>query len=129
MAITTITELRNEIRLLEDKKASQLELIKEDFGILVESMKPSNIIKSSVNNIISSPNALRNILIAFGGIAAAYITRKNLSSTNNPFKKILVTVIQAGVASLLTVKGYDIKQKLYSFLKGIFSDRRQEQYQ
>lgn len=125
-----MSELREEIRLLENKRETQLELIKEDFSMVVESLRPSNIIKSSVSNIVSSPRAFRNILMAVGGIAVAYITRKKLVRTNqNPVRKILITIIQAGVASLLSVKAQDIKEKLYALFKGIILSRKQEQYQ
>jgi len=129
MAITSTTELRDNIKLLEERRVVQGQLLKEEFSQVVESLKPSNIIKNSFSGMASSPHVMRNIIIGVMGVTAAYFSRKKLKkSRNNPVRKLMATVIQAGIASLLAVKGEVIKEKVYLIFKNIFSKKSTEEY-
>ena len=129
MAIASYIELRDNIRLLEERRSVQRQLLKEEFSEVVESLKPSNIIKNSLSGIASSPHVMRNIIVGVMGVTAAYFSRKRLKKVkNNPVRKIMATVIQAGFASLLAVKGEVIKEKVYLIFKNIFSKKRTEEY-
>jgi hypothetical protein len=119
-SIKTTSELKDSIRLLEDKRSAEMHLLKTEFNLIVESLKPANIIKRSVSGISSSPHIMRNILIAISGLATAYVSRKKLIKSSNPARKLLVTIAQAGIASFLAVKGEEIKEKAYIILKSIF---------
>ncbi len=129
MAITSTTELRDNIKLLEERRIVQGHLLKEEFSQVVESLKPSNIIKNSFSGMASSPHVMRNIIIGVLGVTAAYFSRKKLKKAkNNPVRKLMATVIQAGIASLLAVKGEVIKEKVYLIFNNIFSKKKTEEY-
>lgn len=74
--ITNAEELRDTIRLLEQKKIAEQELLKEEYYFTRERMKPSNVVKSTFNQVFTGPNLLRTIMITALGITAAYISRK-----------------------------------------------------
>ena len=129
MAIASNNELRDNIKLLEERRIVQGQLLKEEFSQVVENLKPSNIIKNSLGGMASSPHVLRNIIIGVTGVTAAYFSRRKLKrSKNNPVRKLMTTVIQAGIASLIAVKGEVIKEKVYLIFKNIFSKKSTEEY-
>jgi hypothetical protein len=51
--ITSIAELKNAIQLLEVKQADKGQLLKEQFFLTFESLKPANLLRSTVNDIAS----------------------------------------------------------------------------
>lgn len=129
MAIASTTQIRDNIKLLEERRIVQGQLLKEEFSQVVESLKPSNIIKNSFSGMASSPHVMRNIIIGVMGVTAAYFSRKKLKKTkNNPVRKLMATVIQAGIASLIAVKGEVIKEKVYLIFRSIFSKKNPEEY-
>lgn len=127
-SITSTAELRATIRQLEDQRDLQTQLMKDEFSKVVESLKPVNIIKSSVSGITHSHHVLRNIIIAVTGLAVAYFTRrKKKKAKGSPARKLLAMIIQTGIASLLTVKGSDIKEKAYMIFTNLFSKKKEEE--
>ena len=127
MAITSSNKLRDNIRLLEDRRMVQGQLLKEEFSQVVENLKPSNLIKNSISGVAFSPHVMRNIFIGVTGLVAAYFSRKkNKKYKSNLVRKLLATVIQTGIASLLAVRGEVIKEKIYSLFKNIFEKRAAE---
>lgn len=128
-SITTTTELKDMIRVLEDRRDADADMLKEEFSMFVTSLRPANLIKSSVSGIASSQHGLRNVIIALTGLAVAYFTRRRKKkSKNNMMRKLLATIIQAGIGSLLAVKGEDIKERVFLIFKSIFSKKREEEY-
>lgn len=74
--ITNTEELRDTIRLLEQKKIAEKELLKEEYYYTKERMKPSNVVKTTFNQVFTGPNLIRTVLITTLGITAAYISKK-----------------------------------------------------
>jgi len=69
--------LREAIKNLEQEQLNQKKKLAESYNKKIQSYKPANIIKSSVNNL--SPTTLRNTaVIAGAGIGAAFLFRKFL---------------------------------------------------
>ena len=101
-AITSVKELRKVILLLEDRQALQGRAMKEQFFIVVESVKPINILKRTINEAASSPDLISNMLRATIGLATGYLSDKILEgSSENLFKKLLGTLIKFGATNLL----------------------------
>lgn len=74
--ISTAAELKDAIRLLEDKKKAEQELLKEELTIVKEKLKPSNVVRNTFNQVFTGPNMIRTIMIASVGLTAGYITKK-----------------------------------------------------
>ena len=66
--ISSVAGLKNAIQLLEVEQAIKWQILKEQFYNTRESLKPINLIKSSLKEITSSPNLIDNILGAALGI-------------------------------------------------------------
>lgn len=74
--ITSAEELKDAIRQLEDKRFAEKELLKEEFSVVKDKMKPANVVKSTFNNVFSRPNMIRTVMIATLGITAGIISKK-----------------------------------------------------
>lgn len=74
--ISTAAELKDAIRLLEDKKKVEQELLKEELTVVKEKLKPSNVVRNTFNQVFTGPNLIRTLMIASVGLTAGYITKK-----------------------------------------------------
>ena len=54
--ITNITELNAAILLLENKQAQEAILLKEQFNLTYESIKPINFIRSTLKELVTAPD-------------------------------------------------------------------------
>jgi len=100
--ITSITGLQNAIQLLKVEQARKEQLLKEQFHRTFESLKPVNILKSTLNDIVSSPNSIDNILGITIGLATGYLTKKIIIGTSgNIVRRFFGSIIQVGIAKLV----------------------------
>jgi hypothetical protein len=101
--ITTTEELREAIRLLEiEQKAEGLQL-KEQVRSTYESLRPANLIASTLKELTVMPDLKGDLLNAGLGLASGYLSKKAvIGNTDNPLKQLLGTFLQMGVASLVT---------------------------
>ncbi|MDZ4664059.1 MAG: hypothetical protein SGJ15_04220 [Bacteroidota bacterium] len=120
--ITSVTELKESIYLLEIKQAHEALLLKEQFKQTVENLRPINLIKDKLSDIISSPNLKHDVINGVLGLAAGYLSKKIVvGSTHNPLKKLLGAVLQMGVTSLVSKNADGIKSNVASILSSVFN--------
>jgi hypothetical protein len=101
--ITSTAELKNAIQLLEVEQGIKGQLLKEQFYITYESLKPVNLLKSTLNDIASSPYLKDNILNTFLGLATGYITKKIfIGASGNKFRKLIGSILQFGVVNFVS---------------------------
>jgi hypothetical protein len=121
--------LKNAIQLLEVEQAIKGELVKEQFLLICESLKPVNILKSTFKDITSSSNLLDNILGTTVGLATGFLSKKIVVGTSgNIFKKLFGSMVQSGVSSFVSKHPEAIKSIGQFIFQHIFhkKDRRQE---
>jgi len=100
--ITTIAELKNTIQLLEVEQAINGELLKEQFFLTYESLKPVNILRNTMKDISSSPYLIENILGATLGLGSGYLSKKIVvGASGNIIRKLFGSVLQFGVTNLV----------------------------
>ncbi|MEI8137444.1 MAG: hypothetical protein WCH21_09000 [Bacteroidota bacterium] len=123
--ITSLTELRESIQQLEIKQIEDERLLKEQFIVTYESMKPVNMIKNSIRDLISSQDLKGNLLQTTLGMAAGYLSKKVVvGSTHNPLKQLLGAFLQLGVTNIVTKNTDGIKSILVSLISGYLSKRK-----
>ena len=123
--ITSTTELREAIFLLETKQANEARLLKEQFMITYESLKPVNLIKNSINELITSPQLKGNILNTTIGLAAGYLSKRvAVGSTHNPLKQLLGTFLQFGVTNIVSKNTDGIKSTVMSLISNFLNKNR-----
>jgi len=108
--IKTTVDLKSTIQQLEYKQANELLLLKRQFHITYEGLKPANLIKSTFHELTTGPEFKGNILNATLSVAAGYLSKKvAIGSTHNPLKQILGTILQLGVTSVVSKNADGIK--------------------
>ena len=101
-AITTTDKLKNAIQILEFDQQIREQQLKEQVYLTVESLKPVNLIKSTLHEVASSPYLIDNILGATMGLASGYISRKLVvGGSHNIIKKLFGTILQFGVTNVV----------------------------
>jgi hypothetical protein len=100
--IITETDLRVAILELESKQAEEARLMKTQFLVTVESIKPVNLIKSTLMEAVQSDDLQNNILNSTIGISAGYISKALFQGiSGSPAKKILGTMLMFGIKNLV----------------------------
>jgi hypothetical protein len=119
--ITTTAELKEAIQLLEAQKSVHLQEMRENFSLVFESLKPANLIDSTMKEIGSSPYLFNNILNVTLGLVAGYLSKRALmiGRFNNKSRKLLGLALQLGITNLVVYAPSAIK----SFVRNIFSKK------
>lgn len=122
--ITSVTGLKDAIRQLEEKKIVSKQLFKEDLHRTLESLRPVNLIRSTIRDAFASQGFLKDISTAFIGHTAGYVSKKMVvGSTKNPVKKLFGTILQSGIESLITKYGDMIKETSIIMFKTVFKKK------
>jgi hypothetical protein len=101
--ITSTAGLKYAIQLLEDEQAVKLQLLKEQFLFSIESLKPVNLLKSTMKDIVSSPHLLDNMLNTAVGLATGFLSKKIfIGSSANIIRKLIGSVLQLGITATAT---------------------------
>ena len=99
--IDSETSLRSAILKLESKQAEEGKLLKEQFLIAYESVKPVNMILSTFKEIAASRDLKEDLLSASVGLAAGYLAKTAMRGvTRNPLKRLIGSVIISGITNM-----------------------------
>jgi hypothetical protein len=100
--ITCAAELRIAIQTLEFERDIQGQVLKEQFFVTFESLKPVNLIKNTLHEITSSPYLIDNMLGAIMGMVSGYVSKKIAVGTSHSLiRKILGSVVQFGITNVV----------------------------
>lgn len=104
--LTPTQKLDNAITILEQRQSKELQEIKNQFDSLIESTKPINIIKNTLEDFSNTPDAKSSIINSVTSIATGYISRKFLidDSSSNIIKKIGGYVLQFAITNFISKK-------------------------
>jgi hypothetical protein len=98
-----VDSLRESIRLLEIRQAEEGKIFKEQLLITYESLKPVNLIKSTIRDVSSSVEIRSGLLETILSILSGYFTQKMIVRPgSNVLMKILGTILQFGVAGFVS---------------------------
>lgn len=119
--ISCAAELKLAIHEKQFELDVQGQLLKEEFLIAYESLKPVSLIKSTLAEITSSPYLIENMLGAVMGIVSGYVSKKiALGASHNMFRKIMAVVLQFGVTNLVSQHPEQIKNFGQLIIEKIF---------
>lgn len=122
--ITNSKELNVAIVLLEHKQAQEEILLKEQFEITYESLKPIHLIRNTFKELVTTPDFKENLLNTSISLAAGYFSKKlAVGSTKNPFKQILGNFLQIGITSVVSKNADDIRTKFLNILNVAFEKK------
>lgn len=127
--ITNTIELNAAILLLENRQTEEGFLLKEQFKITYEGLKPANLIRNTFKELVTAPDFKEDLLNTSLSLAAGYFSKKlAIGSTNNPFKQILGSFLQMGVTSIVSKNSDDIRTKFMDIVSIIFQKKEKEPY-
>ena len=113
-------ELKNVIQLLEVQQVMEGQLLKEQFYRTYETLKPVNLLRSTISEVVSSPFLIDNIIGTAISLASGYVSKKIVvGASGNFFRKLLGVITQLGVTNSVAQHPGTIKsigQFLYQHL-------------
>jgi len=107
--INTASELKIAIQRLELKQHEDLENIKAQLHQTYESLRPLNLLKSTLEELSSSPYLGENLMTTTMALVSGFMAKKiTVGSSDRPLKKIFGTLLQFGVANLVSQHSSEI---------------------
>lgn len=120
--ITSIDDLRESILLLEMKQTNDWSLLKEEFHSTYERLKPVNMIKNKILDIVAAPDLKTDVVNSVIGLATGFIAKKVLlGNSHNPLIKLLGIVLEIAVANKVAKNADGIKSIGSTILKKIIN--------
>ena len=102
--------LEEVINRLKTQRAQELFLLRNQFYLTYESLKPINLIKHTFKEASSSTEIKEGVVSNVIGLTTGYFTKAILiGSSANPIKRILGTLLQFTVATLVAQNSDSIK--------------------
>ena len=121
-------ELRASIVLLEAKQAEEGALLKEQFKITYESLKPANLIKNALGELTDSTDFKPDLMGETLSLAIGYLSKKAVvGSSTNPLRKIFGTLLQMGVTSVISNNAEGIKSSAINLINNIFKKQEKSE--
>lgn len=115
--INSATNLREAILELEKQQTGEGKILKEQFYLAYESVKPINLIKSTFKEVSASQDLKDNLLNTTVGITAGYLSKKLFEGvSNNPLRKLLGTALMFGITNAVAKNPETVK----AVARGIF---------
>jgi hypothetical protein len=94
--------LQEEIELLHLRQARQFVLLREQFYVTYESLKPINLIKHTFKEVVGNPGIRQVLLSNAIGLTTGYLTKAIVvGSSVGPVRKLLGTLLQFAVSTLV----------------------------
>jgi hypothetical protein len=123
--IASVAELKNAIQLLEVEQADKGQLLKEEFFLTYESLKPVNLIRRTVDDIASSPYLIDNILGAGMGLVSGFLSKKIfIGASGNKLRHLIGHVLQFGVTNFVALHPGAIKTIGWSIIQHFVRKKR-----
>jgi hypothetical protein len=100
--ISSISELKNAIQLLESEQYLKGQVLKKQFFLVYESFKPVNLITSTLNDIAKSPFLIDNMAGTAIGLFSGFLTKKIfIGSSGGIIRKLLGSLLQFGITNVV----------------------------
>jgi hypothetical protein len=123
---TPVEKLKEAIRILEVKQSEEGLILKDQFRQTFESLKPSNLIKSTIKDLTSSSEIKNGIFETVFSLLSGFAARKMLTeSKSNSSLNFLGSIIQYVVASLVAKNAEPIRLFLVNTFDHLISDQEE----
>lgn len=124
--ITSSAGLKDAIQLLEIEQGIKGQLLKEQFFLIYENLKPVNIIKNTLKEISSSPYLLDNIPGTAMGLLSGFVSKKLfVGASGNIIRKLIGSFVQFGVTNVVAQNSDIIKSVGQALLQHFFRKKNQ----
>jgi hypothetical protein len=104
--IITHDDLREAIMVLEERRKEESALLKRQFEVAYESVKPINLVRSTLKDLVTSDGLKTDVLNSTIGLAAGVVSRSLfVGFSGNPLRKLVGTMVMFGVTKLVARNG------------------------
>lgn len=128
--IITETDLRVAILELESRQTEEARIMKAQFLVAVESIKPINLIKSAFLEATESEDLQDNVINSSIGLAAGFLTKSLFQGrSGGPIKKILGTAIMFGIKKLVAQNPDTVKtlgRFVFKFVRDLINNKHKK---
>jgi len=108
--IYSIAELKDAIQQLENQQTEDWNLLKQQSLITFNSLKPFNIIKNAVMEVVSAPDVKVNIVNAAIGFTTGFVAKNLLMGPSHTiFTKVIGSLVEMSVATNVIKNAGEIK--------------------
>jgi hypothetical protein len=119
---SAVDSLKESIRMLEIRQAEEGKILKEQFKITYESLKPVNLIKSSMKELVNSTEIKNSLFEAIVSVVSGYLTKKFIvRSKSNIFMKLLGVLLQFGVTNVVSKNSETIRTFIFDLIQRFFT--------
>jgi hypothetical protein len=120
--IITETDLNDAIVQLERTWAEEGKMVKEQFYLAIDSVRPINLLRSTFKEAIASRDLKNDIVNTSVGLTAGYLSKIVLAGiVKSPLSKLLGTALMFGVTNVVARNPETVKSLGKGFLKMIRS--------
>lgn len=98
-------QLETKIALLRSKQATDFLILKNQYHATIDSFKPFNLIKNSLEEAITSPNLKMNLINGAIGLGTNYLANNVLNEdSKNPIKRVLGKILKFALKNFIERK-------------------------
>ncbi|HEY3372899.1 MAG TPA: hypothetical protein VGK10_18765 [Prolixibacteraceae bacterium] len=106
-----VLALRESIRLLEIRQEEEGKILKDQFRFTFESLKPVNLIKSSMKDLVNSMEIKNSLIETIVSLVSGYLSKKLIvNSKSSILMKIVGIALQFGVTNLVSNNADEVRQ-------------------
>ncbi len=118
MEINNTVQLKEAIALLQARQQEKKFILVEEFHQTYESLKPLNLIKSTFNKILDTPDITNQVVDTSLGLGVGVLSKKLLiGKSTNIFKRFFGTIIELTVANAVAKNSEGIKRHGLQLIK------------
>jgi hypothetical protein len=122
--ITSVADLKYAIQELETERKVKEQLLREQFYLTYESLKPVNILRNTLKNLFSSENLVENISgNAIGSVSGFILKRIFIGKSANKIKKLVGAILQFGIARIISQNSDQIKTFGQAVMQNLFTKK------
>ena len=108
--INYVAKLKSDIQILEEEQRVKGQQLKDQLYRTYESFKPARLLGLTMKEMVSSPHFVDNVIDTTIGLATGYLSRRIVvGSSANIMRKLLGTILQAGVTKIVTMHSDTVK--------------------
>jgi hypothetical protein len=110
LEINSISDLRNSIKILEEKQSEEGIILRQECSRIFNALKPINLIKNTLKEVVGSSEIKNNLLIGLTGIGLGHLSQKMISNESDSLiKKLTRGAVIYGISSIIVNHPEQIK--------------------
>lgn len=116
--------LKESIRLLEIRQAEEGREFKEQFKLTYESLKPANIIKSTIRDLATSVEVKNNLFDTVVSLFSNYMAKRILTDSKSGFfSRIFRVLTHFGITNMITNNSEEIRLYLANLINKLITPK------